>query len=119
MRYNAFLSGDDSAPAGVSRLRSVHDSSISDRGGFSLRRARLVLQGDVSDRVSLYLQSDFATAVNNQAGSERREGFAQLRDAYADDLLEQGKDFPMRFGHAQVPFGWQQRQPSPHPQPPV
>jgi hypothetical protein len=42
MRYNGFLSGDDTAPAGESRLRSPHDSSISDRGGFSLRRARLV-----------------------------------------------------------------------------
>ncbi|KEY98330.1 porin [Sphingomonas sp. BHC-A] len=112
MRYNAFLSGDDSAPAGVSRLRSVHDSSISDRGGFSLRRARLVLQGDVSDRVSLYLQSDFATAVNNQAGSERREGFAQLRDAYADVFLDKGKDFRLRFGQSKVPFGWENMQSS-------
>ena len=60
MRYNAFLSGDDSAPAGVSRLRSVHDSSISDRGSFSLRRARLVLQGDISafDLFCMLLQRD-------------------------------------------------------------
>lgn len=112
MRYNAFLSGDDSAPAGVSRLRSVHDSSISDRGSFSLRRARLVLQGDISDRVSLYLQSDFATAVNNQAGSERREGFAQLRDAYADVFLDKGKSFRLRFGQSKVPFGWENMQSS-------
>lgn len=112
MRYNAFLSGDDTAPAGMSRLRSVHDSSISDRGSFSLRRARLVLQGDVSDRVSLYLQSDFATAVNNQAGSERREGFAQLRDAYADVFLDKGKSLRLRFGQSKVPFGWENMQSS-------
>ena len=112
MRYNAFLSGDDVAPAGVSRLRSVHDGSISDRSGFSLRRARLVLQGDISDRVSLYLQSDFATAVNNQAGGERREGFAQLRDAYADVFLDKGKSFRLRFGQSKVPFGWENMQSS-------
>ena len=112
MRYNAFLSGDDTAPSGRSRLRSVHDSSISDRGSFSLRRARLVLQGDVSDRVSLYLQSDFATAVNNQAGSERREGFAQLRDAYADVFLDKNKSFRVRFGQSKVPFGWENMQSS-------
>ena len=112
MRYNAFLSGDDTAPAGISRLRSVHDSSISDRGGFSLRRARLVLQGDISDHVSLYLQSDFATAVNNQAGSERREGFAQLRDAYADVFLDKGKSLRLRFGQSKVPFGWENMQSS-------
>lgn len=112
MRYNAFLSGDDTAPAGQSRLRSVHDGSISDRGGFSLRRARLVLQGDVSDRVSLYLQSDFATAVNNQAGSERREGFAQLRDAYADIFLDREKSFRLRLGQSKVPYGWENMQSS-------
>ncbi len=112
MRYNGFLSGDDMAPAGVSRLRSVHDSSISDRGGFSLRRARLVLQGDVSDRVSLYLQSDFATAVNNQAGTERREGFAQLRDAYADVFLDKDKSLRLRFGQSKVPYGWENMQSS-------
>ncbi|WP_186378877.1 porin [Sphingobium sp. B2] len=112
MRYNAFLSGDDSAPAGLSRLRSVHDSGISDRGGFSLRRVRLVIQGDVSDRVSLYLQPDFATAVNNQAGSERREGFAQLRDAYADIFLDKAKTFRLRFGQSKVPYGWENMQSS-------
>ena len=112
LRYNGFLSGDDSAPSGVSRLRSVHDSSISDRGSFSLRRARLVLQGDVSDRVSLYLQSDFATAVNNQAGSERREGFAQLRDAYADVFIDKSKSLRLRFGQSKVPFGWENMQSS-------
>jgi phosphate-selective porin len=112
MRYNAFLSGDDTAPAGQSRLRSVHDSSISDRGSFSLRRARLVVQGDISDRVSLYLQSDFATAVNNQAGSERREGFGQLRDAYADVFLDKAKTFRLRLGQSKVPYGWENMQSS-------
>lgn len=112
MRYNAFLSGDDTAPAGQSRLRSVHDSSISDRGSFSLRRVRLVIQGDISDRVSLYLQPDFATAVNNQAGSERREGFGQLRDAYADVFLDKAKHFRLRFGQSKVPYGWENMQSS-------
>lgn len=112
MRYNAFLSGDDTAPAGVSRLRSVHDSSISDRGSFSLRRVRLIVQGDISDRVSLYLQPDFATAVNNQAGSERREGFVQLRDAYADVFLDKAKSFRVRFGQSKVPYGWENMQSS-------
>jgi hypothetical protein len=112
MRYNAFVSGDDTAPAGISRLRSVHDSSISDRSSFSLRRVRLILQGDISDRVSLYLQPDFATAVNNQAGSERREGFGQLRDAYVDVFLDDEKKFRVRFGQSKVPVGWENMQSS-------
>jgi len=112
MRYNAFLSGDDSAPAGISRLRSVHDSGISDNGGFTLRRVRLVLQGDISDRVSLYLQPDFATAVSNQSGGERREGFGQLRDAYADIFLDKAKSIRLRFGQSKVPYGWENMQSS-------
>lgn len=112
MRYNAFLSGDDTAPAGQSRLRSVHDSAISDKSSFSLRRTRLVVQGDISDRVSLYLQSDFSAAVNNQAGSERREGFVQLRDAYADIFLDKAKTFRLRFGQSKVPYGWENMQSS-------
>jgi hypothetical protein len=112
MRYNAFLSGDETAPAGVSRLRSVHDGSISDRGNFSLRRARLVLQGDVSDRVSLYLQSDFASAVTNQSGGERREHFLQLRDAYADVFLDKAKTLRVRAGQSKVPYGWENMQSS-------
>ena len=112
MRYNAFLSGDDTAPADQSRLRSVHDSGISDKSSFSLRRARLVVQGDVSDRVSLYLQSDFAAAVNNQAGSEKREGFVQLRDAYADVFLDKAKTFRVRLGQSKVPYGWENMQSS-------
>lgn len=112
MRYNAFLSGDETAPSGVSRLRSVHDGSISDRGNFSLRRARLVLQGDVSDRVSLYLQSDFASAVSNQSGTERREHFVQLRDAYADVFVDKAKTLRVRFGQSKVPYGWENMQSS-------
>lgn len=112
MRYNAFLSGDETAQAGVSRLRSVHDGSISDRGNFSLRRARLVVQGDVSDRVSFYLQSDFASAVTNQSGGERREHFVQLRDAYADVFIDKAKTLRVRFGQSKVPYGWENMQSS-------
>lgn len=112
LRYNGVISGDDIAPPGLSRLRSVHDSSVSDRGGFSLRRARLVVEGDVSDRVSLYLQSDFAAAVNNQVGTERREGFVQLRDAYADLFIDKAKTLRVRFGQSKVPYGWENMQSS-------
>uniref|UniRef100_UPI003B3A79C5 porin n=1 Tax=Sphingobium sp. TaxID=1912891 RepID=UPI003B3A79C5 len=58
------------------------------------------------------LQSDFATAVNNQAGTERREGFAQLRDAYADVFIDRDKSLRLRFGQSKVPFGWENMQSS-------
>ena len=112
MRYNAILSGDKTAPAGQARLRSVHDASLNDRGNFSLRRVRLAVQGDISDRVSLYLQSDFASAVNNQAGTERRENFLQLRDAYVDVFADKNRTLRLRFGQSKVPYGWENMQSS-------
>lgn len=112
MRYNAFLSGDDTAPSGQSRLRSVHDSGISDESSFSLRRARLIVQGNISDNVALYFQSDFASAVNAQSNGERREHFVQLRDAYVDVFLDKDHEFKFRFGQSKVPFGWENLQSS-------
>ncbi len=112
MRLNEIVSGDRTAPAGVSRLRSVQDSGITDQNNFSLRRVRLVLQGDLGYNVSLYLQPDFATAVNNQSANERREGFDQLRDAYVDLHWGQHDEFRLRFGQSKVPFGWENLQSS-------
>ena len=112
LRYNALLDGDATAPAGLSRLRSVHDSSINDNGGFSLRRVRLVLQGDVTDDIELYLQHDFGSAVNNQSNAEPRQGFGQLRDAYVDLFLDEAHSFRLRFGQSKVPIGWENLQSS-------
>ncbi|BEV02027.1 porin [Novosphingobium olei] len=112
LRFNEIISGDKTAPAGQSRLRSVHDGSISDRSNFSLRRVRVVLQGEISDRVSLYLQHDFASAVMGQQAGERREGFGQLRDAYADVFLDRHKTFKVRLGQSKVPYGWENMQSS-------
>lgn len=111
LRYNSFISGHGAVPDGVSRLRSVHDTSINDDGGFLLRRVRVVLQGEVSDRIELYLQHDFGTAVNNQSNTERRENFGQLRDVYVD-VFDKSRQFRLRVGQSKVPFGWENLQSS-------
>lgn len=112
LRMNEILSGPKSAPAGVSRLRSVQDSGINENGNFSIRRARLVLQGDVSNRVSLYMQGDLATSVAAQSSGESRLHYFQMRDAYADVFLDEAKTFRVRFGQSKVPFGWENLQSS-------
>ncbi len=112
MRVNEIVSGDATAPAGVSRLRSIGDGNLTDRNNFSLRRVRLILQGDLNDHVSLYLQPDFATAVSNQSANERREGFGQLRDAYVDWFPLADHSLRLRFGQSKVPFGWENLQSS-------
>lgn len=112
LRVNEIVSGDATAPAGVSRLRSIGDGNITDANNFSFRRIRLILQGDLSDHVSLYLQPDFASAISNQAANERREGFGQLRDAYVDWFPLQDRSLRVRFGQSKVPFGWENLQSS-------
>lgn len=111
-RLNEILSGDRTAPAGQSRLRSVQDAGIGDNTNFSFRRIRLVFSGDISDRVSFYFQPDFATAVSNQSADERREAFTQLRDAYVDWFLDRDRRIGVRFGQSKVPFGWENLQSS-------
>jgi hypothetical protein len=112
LRFNEIISGDRRAPNGISRLRSVGDGGIGDDTNFTFRRIRLILQGDLSDRVSFYFQPDFANSVANQSGGERREGFVQLRDAYVDTFLDRDKRFRLRFGQSKVPFGWENMQSS-------
>jgi hypothetical protein len=112
MRMNQIVSGPATAPPGTSRLRTVGDGDVRDNNNFSFRRVRLILQGDINEYVSLYLQPDFATAVSNQAVGERREGFGQLRDAYADVFPTGDKAFRIRLGQSKVPYGWENMQSS-------
>lgn len=112
LRYNAVLDSQDAPGANGSRLRSVHDASVNEDGGFLLRRVRLVLQGDITDRLQLYFQHDFGAAVNNQSSTERRENFGQLRDVYADWFLDPERRLRLRFGQSKVPFGWENLQSS-------
>ncbi len=111
MRANEVLSDRTAVPAGVSRLRSVHDSAVGEAGNFTLRRARIVVQGDVSDRFSVYMQGDLAAAVSAQSNGERREHFFQMRDAYGD-IHFANRTVKLRLGQSKVPFGWENLQSS-------
>jgi hypothetical protein len=112
LRVNQITTGDADALPGVSRLRSIHDSGLNGDSNFTFRRMRLVLQGDVSDHVSLYFQPDFAAAVSNQSVGERREGTVSLRDMYADVFPFDDKSFRIRLGQSKVPYGWENMQSS-------
>lgn len=80
------------------------DSSISDNQSFLLRRARMVLSGDVNDHVSIYLQPDFASSV---PGSPDSNHFVQVRDWYADIYLDTDRVHRLRAGQSKVPYGWE------------
>ncbi len=87
----------------------VGDSSVGDDQNFLIRRARLVLSGDITERIGLYFQPDFAA---NVPGSPDANQFAQLRDLYADIHLDFSKVYRFRVGQSKVPYGWENLQSS-------
>lgn len=82
------------------------DKSIGDSGGIYLRRARLLLQGDLAWFSSIYLQTDFASAFQDTLN------IAQMRDWYADIFLDREKMFRVRVGQQKVPYGFELMQSS-------
>lgn len=102
LRYNHELSGD----AGL--LRAPGDRFIGSNQGFGIRRARVVISGDLNDYVSLYLQPDFASTPSGSSTSH----FGQLRDAYADIYFDRNKEWRVRAGQSKIPYGWENLQSS-------
>jgi hypothetical protein len=82
------------------------DKSIGPANNLFLRRARLVLSGDVTDRISVYLQPDFASSTGGAYN------FAQLRDFYFDIALDSKKEHRFRIGQSKIPFGFENMQSS-------
>jgi hypothetical protein len=83
------------------------DRSLGTGNGFFLRRARLVVSGDVHERVYIYIQNDFAASASTDSLH-----FAQLRDAYFDLAVDREKEFRFRIGISKVPFGFENLQSS-------
>lgn len=82
------------------------DRSWGNQGGVGIRRARLIVQGQISPRVFIYLQPDFAST----AGTTLNVG--QLRDWYADVGLDANNEFRVRLGQSKVPFSFENMQSS-------
>ena len=82
------------------------DRSIGGDGGFFLRRARLVLSGEVHPRVAVYIQPDFASEISGTLH------MAQVRDYYADVFLDDARTWRVRLGQSKVPWGWENLQSS-------
>lgn len=85
------------------------DSSINEDRNFLIRRARLVLSGDVHENVFVYVQADFASGVPN---SSDQEYYAQMRDWYADLYVTTDQVHRFRVGQSKIPYGWENLQSS-------
>jgi polyhydroxyalkanoate synthesis regulator phasin len=98
-RNTAMLGGDD---VGVNLFsdRSVgNDRSLGDQDkNFLIRRARVVISGDVGDRLGIYIQPDFASSATGG------NNLGQLRDFYGDLYV--------RVGQSKVPYGFENLQSS-------
>jgi len=99
MRLNETLG----TAAGSAPPQTVLDRSVGDDQEFFLRRARMIISGDVSDRMYVYLQTEFAATVT---GSPDNTHYAQIRDWYADLYLDDCKVNRLRVGQSKVPYGW-------------
>ena len=85
------------------------DRSIGEDQNFLIRRARLILSGDVSDHMYVYLQPDFASTPN---GATDQIYFGQIRDWYGDLYIDENKVNRVRIGQSKVPYGWENMQSS-------
>lgn len=85
------------------------DRSVSPNQNFLIRRARLILAGDVSEHMYIYFQPDMAVTT---PGSSDGTHFVQLRDWYTDLYIDTSKVYRFRLGQSKVPFGWENLQSS-------
>lgn len=100
VRYNQLLASNE-------RLVNLQgDRSVGQKAGLLVRRARLVLSGDIHPYVSMYLQTDFANSVGDSLH------LAQVRDWYFDVGLDPDQVFRFRVGQSKVPYGFENPQSS-------
>jgi hypothetical protein len=87
----------------------VGDSSVGEDQSFIIRRARVIISGDVHEHLGVYLQPDFASSVQ---GAGEGNHFTQIRDWYGDLYIDSDKVHRLRIGQSKVPYGWENLQSS-------
>jgi hypothetical protein len=95
---------EDSASPNLPADRSINGNAED----FFIRRARMILSGDVSDYLSLYIQYDFAVTLPGLTTTF----FTQLRDFYGDVYLDKDRVNRFRVGLSKVPYGFENMQSS-------
>lgn len=101
VRYNRLLETNENLKC------DQCDRSWGKDGGFFFRRVRLVFFGQISSRMYIYIQPDFASSVSSSSLN-----FGQIRDAYFDLGLDRKNEFRLRFGQSKIPYGFENMQSS-------
>lgn len=95
VRYTTLFDKDNTPNLTVPADRTVLEPDT-----IGIRRGRVTLSGDVTDRVYVYAQTEFV-------GSTGSGDFAlQMRDFYGDYALDEDKEYRLRFGLSKVPYGF-------------
>lgn len=100
LRYNRLLESNPDLTC------SACDRSIGAGNGFFLRRARLVVGGEPTDRTAFSVELDYGTEIAGQPHA------LQLRTAYFDVFLDEPRVHRLRFGQVKLPFGFETLQSS-------
>ena len=103
IRY-ASLFGKNNTP----NINVPADRSVNEGETIYLRRGRVTISGDVTDRLYMYAQTEFAgtPATTNTAGTSTTDYTLQMRDFYGDYALNEDKSLRLRVGLSKVTFGW-------------
>ncbi len=102
VRYNRLPTFDSNEAL----VNDQGDKYIGAGSGFGIRRARVIIYGDVHPQVGVYLQTDFASAIGDQ------NHVAIVRDWYADIAVDKERTLRFRVGQSKVPFGFENLQSS-------
>ncbi|MCB5186928.1 OprO/OprP family phosphate-selective porin [Methylobacillus caricis] len=102
IRSNPILGGDK-------QVRHQADRSIGDNTNLMIRRMRLIFYGDIGERLSYYIQPDFASRTGS---SDNTGNIAQLRDAYGDIYLTKDRVHRIRVGQSKIPYSFENLQSS-------
>lgn len=100
VRYNRFLETNPNLKC------EQCDRSWGENGGIFIRRTRIIFSGQISNRIYLYIQPDFASSAGTT------NNIAQLRDAYVDVGIDKDNEFRIRLGQSKVPYGFENMQSS-------
>jgi len=100
VRFNQLLESNERL------INTQGDRSVGGDAGFLIRRARIVLQGDIHPQIWMYLQTDFAGSAGDTLH------VPSMRDWYFDVALDSDKEFRFRVGQSKVPFGFENPQSS-------
>lgn len=110
VRYNGLISTNEKVACeqcDKSWGTTVTDDGIKANDGFFIRRARIVLSGQVHPNVFVYFQPDFASSPGSGINN-----FVQLRDLYVDVSFDKKREYRVRIGQSKVPFGFENMQSS-------